>query len=80
MLKSLNSENLQISWVFHYVLDVGPCLGVLFSVYLLFDGSGTLFVSLFLRYNETVPEVSFPEALGLLLQFTGLILQYLSAS
>ena len=48
-------------------VDVGPYLDVLFSVHLLFDGSGALFVFLFLCHNEAVSEVSFPEAFGLFL-------------
>ena len=71
MLQSLDSENLRTAWVFHYAFDIGPHLGVLFSVYLLFDGSSTLFVFLFLCHNEVVPDVIFPEAFDLFLQFAG---------
>ena len=71
MFQSLNFENLRTAWVFHYMFDVGLHLDVLFSLHLLFDGSGALFVFLFLCHNEVVPDVIFPEAFDLFLQFAG---------
>ena len=68
MFQSLDFENLGAAGVFHYIFDIGSYIDVLFSVNILVDGSGALFVFLFLCHNEAVSEVSFQEAVGLFLQ------------